>query len=75
MHYQQMREWQGQTMPRGTNSRRLGVLDSPLSPITLDQKWEQDNISREDHEERMIQTIHEFYRDAYYVFKHEDSLT
>jgi len=32
-HYQQMREWQGQVMPRGTNSRRLGVLDSPTLPI------------------------------------------
>src|SRR2546423_1327155 len=77
-HYQQMREWQGQVMPRGTNSRRLGVLDSPISPIN-DGSVGSGNEPRDpgriiqDHARSSM--IHEFYRDTHYIFKHEDSLT
>ena len=78
-------------MPRGTNSRRLGVLDSPTSPIRMDHKGTKGNES--DLEQSLLihkfykgtkknksdlersLSIHEFYRDTYYVFKYEDSLT
>src|SRR5438874_11354980 len=45
MYYQQIRGWQGQTMPRGTNSRRLGVLDSPTSPNGMDHEGTKGNES------------------------------
>ena len=71
MYYQQIRGWQGQTMPRGTNSRRLGVLDSPTSPIRMDHEERKGTKS---DPERSLST-HEFYRDTYYILKHKDSLT
>jgi len=65
-------------MPRGTNSRRLGVLDSPILPIndgSLGSWNEPHDPGRIIQDRARSSMIHEFYRDTYYIFKHEDSLT